>query len=97
MLQTSYTRIFLAFQTVFVPGLAIGMMNNRGMLPRNKIFRGASEVSILGALLTFGLPASIAFFSQRGSLKAKYIEPEFRDTLLSTGKKPYIYYFNRGL
>lgn len=96
-MQTSYTRIFLAFQTVFLPGLIIGMMNNRGMLPRIKIIRGVSEVTILAAILTLGLPASIAWFSQKGSIKAKYVEPEFRDAVLSTGKKPYIFYFNRGL
>ena len=55
--------MFLAFQTVFVPGMVIGIMNNRGMMPRNKILRSVSEVGILAGLLTLGLPASIAFFS----------------------------------
>lgn len=96
-MQTSYTRIFLAFQTVFLPGMLIGMMNNRGMLPRNKLLRGVSEVAMLGGILTLGLPASIAWFSQKGNIKAKYVEPEFRDATLSTGKKPYMFYFNRGL
>jgi hypothetical protein len=89
--------MFLAFQTVFVPGMAIGMMNKRGYLPKNKLLRSISEVTILGSMLWLGLPLSIAFFSQRGNMKAKYIEPEFRDRTLSNGKKPYYYYFNRGL
>lgn len=95
--QTAYTRMFLAFQTVFVPGMVIGIMNNRGMLPRNRVLRSVSEVSILAALLTIGLPASIAFFSQKGSMKAKYLEQEFKDKTLQNGKKPYVYFFNRGL
>lgn len=95
--QTAYTRMFLAFQTVFVPGMVIGIMNNRGMLPRNRVLRSVSEVSILAALLTIGLPASIAFFSQKGSMKAKYLEQEFKDKSLQNGKKPYVYFFNRGL
>ena len=66
--------MFLAFQSVFVPGMIIGIMNNKGLLPRNKLLRSVSEVSILAALLTVGLPISIAFFSQKGSLKAKYLE-----------------------
>ena len=66
--------MFLAFQSVFVPGMVIGIMNNKGLLPRNKLLRSVSEVSILAALLTVGLPISIAFFSQKGSLKAKYLE-----------------------
>ena len=66
-------------------------------MPRNKIFRSIYEISILAFILSIGLPASIAFFTQRGNLKAKYAEPEFKNSVLENGKKPYIYYFNRGL
>ncbi len=77
--------------------MVIGFMNNKGVMPRNKILRSVSEVSILAALLTLGLPASIAFFSQKGSMKAKYLEKEFKERSLPNGKKPYVYFFNRGL
>ena len=97
VMQTAYTRMFLAFQTVIVPGIVIGMMNNLGYFPRNKFYRSVSEVAILAALLTIGLPASIAFFSQKGTIKAKYVEKEYQNEALPNGKKPYIFYFNRGL
>lgn len=77
VMQTAYTRIFLAFQTVFVPGVTIAMLNNLGYMPKNKLFRSVAEVSVLAALLTVGLPISIAFFSQRGHIKAKFTEKEF--------------------
>jgi hypothetical protein len=73
------------------------MLNNAGYMPKNKILRGVSEISILAMILTLGLPASIAFFSQRGSIKAQHTEKEFREATLAGGNKPNFYYFNRGL
>ena len=77
--------------------MVIGMLRNRGYFPKNRILRSVSEVGILAGILTLGLPASIAMFAHRGSIKAKDTEKEFRDTTLANGRKPYVYYFNRGL
>ena len=73
------------------------MLNKRGYFPKNKLLRGVSEVGILATILTLGLPASIAMFAQRGSIKARDLEKEFKETNLANGRKPYVYYFNRGL
>ncbi|TNV72314.1 hypothetical protein FGO68_gene10871 [Halteria grandinella] len=98
VLQTSSTRLFLAFQTVFLPGVVIGVLNNRGYMPRGKIPRAVSEIGIMGVMLVVGLPMSIAFFSQEGKIKAKRVEKEFREVKRQgDGKRVEVYHFNRGL
>ena len=59
--------------------MVLGMLNKGGYMPKNKLLRGTAEISIMAILLTIGLPMSIAFFSQKGKIKAKYTEKEFRD------------------
>ena len=74
VMQTAYSRIFLAFQTVFLPGIVIGLMNNRGLMPRGIMLRSVSELSILAAMMYVGLPASIAMFSQKGRITGNMLE-----------------------
>lgn len=63
-----------------------------------KIPRAASELLIMGLTMGLGLPACIALFSQRGSIKADRVEKEFRDVKPQDGKKkPSVFYYNRGL
>ena len=60
--HTAITRILLAFQMVFVPGVIIGMMARRNMLPGGLLMRSVSELAIIAAVLSIGMPASIAAY-----------------------------------
>lgn len=51
----------------------------------------------MGFIMALGLPACIAVFSQRGSIKASRVEKEYRERLTEDGKKPYVFFYNRGL
>lgn len=73
--------MFLAFQTVFLPGMIIGMLNNRGYMPRSMLLRSATEITLLAVILGVGLPASIALFSREGSIKRDSLEKDLRDRI----------------
>jgi hypothetical protein len=101
--QTAYTRIWLAFNTVFIPGMILGMLNNRGVMPKNKMIRGITEVGLLTAMLSIGLPASIAMFAGKGSIRAANVEKSLLEELAQSKGvsaeecKPYYFYYNRGM
>lgn len=68
--------MFLAFQMVFVPGVIIGMMARRKMLG-GILTRSVSELAIIAAVLSIGMPASIAAFHREGKIAPKSVEKEF--------------------
>ena len=97
VLSTASTRAFLAGVTVLLPGIVTGALDSRGYLPKAGPQRAAAELLAMAGVMAIGLPACIATFSHRGSIRANRVEWELRDIPTEEGKKPYMYYFNRGL
>jgi len=97
VLSAASTRALLAGVTVLAPGVVTGLLEQRGYLPRGGIQRSLAELFIMASVMALGLPACIAFFSQRGSIRANRVEWELRDIPTADGQKPHYYYYNRGL
>jgi hypothetical protein len=78
VIQTASTRIALASATVLAPGAIIFYLEKTGrMIPI--LPRIATELSVISIILLFGLPLSVALYSNQGKVAVNDLEKEFKD------------------
>ncbi len=63
--------------TIFVPPVILMGMEKARVMPKNKVLKFSTELSLLALELYFAVPLGLALYSRQGKIAAADLEPEF--------------------
>ena len=95
--QVAFSRCVTSLPVLTVPPLAMAYLERRPLLMRNPRLALPINLAIITTMLLTALPAAIAIFPQRASLRVRHLEQRFHSLVDAHGKPVDRVYFNRGL
>ncbi|CAM0136188.1 unnamed protein product [Umbelopsis sp. WA50703] len=95
--QVAISRVLTNAPVLVIPPLLMGQLQKTEFLKARPGLTMPVNLGLIGLSLMTALPAAIAVFPQRGSLKTDKMEEEFHNLLDKDGKKVTTLYYNKGL
>ncbi|KAH8555978.1 Tricarboxylate/iron carrier [Umbelopsis sp. PMI_123] len=95
--QVAISRVLTNAPVLVIPPLLMGRLQKTEFLKARPGLTAPINLGLIGLSLMTALPAAIAVFPQRGSLKAENMEEEFRNIRDKDGKKLNTLFYNKGL
>ena len=97
VLTTAFTRFIMPIPPLLLPTLAFYYLENRSMIPKNKIAKLSLETIVFFGSLGIAPPLAWALFKQSSSSNVSSLEKEFHNLKDSKGNKITELYYNKGL
>lgn len=97
VLTTALTRFIMPIPPLLLPTLAFYYMENRSLIPKNKIAKMSMEALIFFASWAIAPPLAWALFKQTNSTNISKLESNFHNLKDSTGCEVTELFYNKGL
>jgi len=95
--QVAISRVLTNAPVLVIPPLLMGRLQKMEFLNARPGLSAPINLGLIGLSLMTALPAAIAVFPQRGSLKTESMEEEFRNLRDKDGNKIDTLFYNKGL
>ncbi|EQC34559.1 hypothetical protein SDRG_07884 [Saprolegnia diclina VS20] len=95
--QVAMTRVALPMPILLFPPFILEAMKKVNALPKNRIGRVVTEISVVTLCIWGAFPAAIALFPQYGTIAATELEPQYQHLINSKGERVTHFTYNKGI